>query len=109
MLLAVTATLVAAAPAAARDSTGLYEPFPSPSGNDIARRYLGDFGVKVDAKQLERGMAVGPNGLRPRAVGPAARRAGVGVDTPGVSLLTGALVAGALVFGGLAVFARRRS
>ena len=109
MLLAVTATLVAAAPAAARDGTGLYEPFPSPSGNDIARRYLGDFGVKVNAQQLERGIAVGPHGLQPRAAGPAARRAGVGVDTPGISLLTGALLAAALVSGGFAVFGRRRS
>ena len=106
---AVFATLAAAPTPAHAGGTGLYEPFPSPSGNDTARRYLGDFGVKLSASQLGRGVAVGPQGLRPRHAGGASRRAGSGVSTPGISVLSALLVAAAVLAGGLVVARVRRT
>jgi hypothetical protein len=98
---AVLATLAAAPTPALAGGTGLYEPFPSPSGNDTARRYLGDFGVKLTAAQLGRGVAVEPQGLRPRHAGAASRRAGLGVSTPGISVLAAVLAAAAVLAGGM--------
>jgi hypothetical protein len=95
VLLAVLATAGAlAGPAHAEQGTGLYAPFPSPSGGARAERFVGQLGVKATRAELTRGEHVGRSS-RPSSAA-ASRRAGIDVRAPD-GLLLGLLSAGALV------------
>jgi hypothetical protein len=74
------------APAAAQDGAGLYEPFPSPAGPEVARDFIGELpapGRRLEANlstgELERGVRVRSGGVTlPAASGEVAQRADPG-------------------------------
>jgi hypothetical protein len=105
--LALALALPSGAPAAS--STGLYEPFPSLNGGPLVQRYVGLLGVRVRPPALRHGVTVAADGTTRLAVEPpgaASRRAGRDVSGGGAGLLGGALLALALVAGGVAAVMR---
>jgi hypothetical protein len=95
-----------AAPAQAAQGTGLYEPFPSPTGGVRAQRYVGDFGVRVAPGELRAGVTL-PGSEEPLV--PADRspghRAGIVGQGASPGLWVGALLALVVI---VAVVGRRR-
>jgi hypothetical protein len=80
-VLAVGAAPVASA--AAQDGAGLYEPFPSPAGPEVARDFIGELpapgrrlAANLSSDELERGVRVPSAGVSlPAASGDVAERA----------------------------------
>lgn len=110
--MALVAALLAAgaltAPAQARQGTGLYAPFPSPTGGERAERFVADFGVRASTRQVQAGTSIPGAGLAVTGVsGAAAGRAGTRQDARTGELLGGLAVA-LLVAGAGALGARRR-
>jgi hypothetical protein len=100
LVAALLAAGALAGPARAAQGTGLYEPFPSPTGGARAERYVADFGVRLEPAQLRVGVQV-HDGLPRSGGGAASARAGVGADGRADDLLLGA--AFVLILVGLAV------
>jgi hypothetical protein len=83
-VLAVGAAPVA--PTAAQDGAGLYEPFPSPAGPEVARDFIGELpapgrrlAANLSSDELERGVRVRSAGVTlPAASGEVAERADPG-------------------------------
>jgi hypothetical protein len=71
------------APAAAQDGAGLYEPFPSPAGPEVARDFIGELpapgrrlAANLSTDELERGVRVRSAGVTlPEASGEVVQRA----------------------------------
>lgn len=103
---------IGAGPARAENGTGLYAPFPSPSGGPRAERFVGELGVKVSARQLRRGtlVPVEPGtGMFWVGAGPATQRAGSAGGHGTAGLLIGLALAAALGAAILRLAARRRA
>jgi hypothetical protein len=81
------------APAAAQDGAGLYEPFPSPAGPEVARDFIGELpapgrrlAANLSTNELEHGVRVRSGGVTlPAASGEVAQRADPG-GGPGSAL-----------------------
>jgi hypothetical protein len=102
-LLAVLAFSAApAAPAAAQDGAGLYEPFPEPAGPEVVRDFVGELpapgprlATSLSSDELERGVRVPSAAFSlPSASGDVAERADPG---SGLGDAAGWLAAAALV------------
>jgi len=111
VVLVVSAVLLAgvwaAAPSWAQESTGLYSPFPSPTGVGRIQRYVGELGLTLDRERVIAGTRV-TSRLPPRPGAASVRaRAGLRDDHPAGGLLVGAIVAA--VLGAAAVVATGRA
>jgi hypothetical protein len=79
-LVSLAASAVLAAPARAQTGNGLYEPFPTPTSDTVARAFvdrLGGGGVAgVTTDDLRRGLLVERGSLSALPAGPASARGG---------------------------------
>lgn len=109
MAAVLAAATIGPAPTRAESGTGLYAPFPSPSGGAWAQRFVGELGVRTDRAALDRGVAL--HGLRDTPAphtAAASTRAGTTGDHPTTALLTGAALA-LVVTAASAIAVRRRA
>jgi hypothetical protein len=115
LLCVLAACALPAAPAAAQDGAGLYEPFPEPAGPDVVRDFVGDLpapgprlATNLSSEELERGVRVPSAGLSlPAASADVADRADPGDGLGGAAGWLGAAAAVALAAVGARRLARR--
>lgn len=103
------------APAAAQDGAGLYEPFPSPAGPEVARDFIGELpapgrrlAANLSTDELERGLRVRSGGVTlPAASGEVAERADPGGGLGSAAGWLGVAAVAALAAVGAGRLARR--